>query len=80
VKDNGMKIVITGKGGVGKSTIASLLAHSLIKRGYKVLALDEDPQMNLAYSLGLSVDKIKNITPLNCAYDYIEEKNWGQTR
>jgi CO dehydrogenase maturation factor len=84
VKDNGMKIVITGKGGVGKSTIASLLAHSLIKRGYKVLALDEDPQMNLAYSLGLSVDKIKNITPLNCAYDYIEEKtgakpgsSWG---
>ncbi len=79
-----MKIVITGKGGVGKSTIASLLAHSLIKRGYKVLALDEDPQMNLAYSMGLSVDKIKDIIPLNCAYDYIEEKtgakpgtSWG---
>jgi CO dehydrogenase maturation factor len=52
VKDDGMKIVITGKGGVGKSTITSLLAHSFTKKGYKVLALDEDPQMNLAYSLG----------------------------
>ena len=79
-----MKIVVTGKGGVGKSTIVSLLAHSFIKKGYKVLALDEDPQMNLAYSLGLSVDKIKDITPLNCSYDYIEEKtgakpgsSWG---
>jgi CO dehydrogenase maturation factor len=79
-----MKIIVTGKGGVGKSTIVSLLAHTFLKMNYKVLTIDEDPQMNLAHSLGLPLEKMKNIVPLNCATEYIEEKtgakpgsSWG---
>lgn len=69
-----MKIVVTGKGGVGKTTITSLLAHTLVEKGYKVLAIDEDPQMNLPLTLGLSFLQSNNVVPLNSASEYIEEK------
>ncbi|MDY6820143.1 MAG: AAA family ATPase [Deferribacterota bacterium] len=84
MENNGKKIVVTGKGGVGKSTITSLLSLVLANSGCSVLALDADPQMNLPYTLGLPHDKIKEIIPLNKADDYIEEKtgarpgkSWG---
>lgn len=47
-----MKIAISGKGGVGKTTIAALLARSLAQRGVSVLAVDADPDANLALALG----------------------------
>ena len=52
-----MKIAISGKGGVGKSTVAAVLALMLAKRGGRVLALDCDPDANLAGALGLSANE-----------------------
>jgi CO dehydrogenase maturation factor len=49
-----MKIAITGKGGVGKTTVAALLAILFEKAGYSVLAIDADPDANLASTLGFS--------------------------
>ncbi|MCU0633197.1 MAG: AAA family ATPase, partial [Methanolinea sp.] len=51
---NGRKIrvVIAGKGGVGKTTLAALLAYTFSRQGTHVLAVDGDPQSNLAASLG----------------------------
>ena len=47
-----MKIAISGKGGVGKTTLASLLAKIFAEDGYSVLAIDADPDANLAVTLG----------------------------
>lgn len=49
-----MKIAISGKGGVGKTTFASLLARTLDKQGKSVLAIDADPDANLAAALGIA--------------------------
>jgi len=48
-----IKIAITGKGGVGKTTLSGTLARLLARDGYEVLAIDADPDMNLASSLGI---------------------------
>lgn len=47
-----MKLAITGKGGVGKTTLAALLAKAFSQAGHKVLAIDADPDANLAATLG----------------------------
>jgi CO dehydrogenase maturation factor len=47
-----MKIAVSGKGGVGKTTVAALLARALARRGQRVLAVDADPDANLALALG----------------------------
>jgi len=46
-----MKVALTGKGGVGKTTLAALLSLRLAGRGRKVLAVDADPDANLAAAL-----------------------------
>ena len=48
-----VKIAITGKGGVGKTTFSGTLARMLARDGYDVLAIDADADMNLASSLGI---------------------------
>jgi CO dehydrogenase maturation factor len=48
-----MKIAITGKGGVGKTTLAGTLARLMARDGMDVLAIDADPDMNLASALGI---------------------------
>jgi CO dehydrogenase maturation factor len=73
-KDQGIRIVITGKGGVGKTTITALLAHLFAGSGHTTLAVDEDPQMNLPYAIGIPRDEGDRIVPLSRNFDYVEEK------
>ncbi len=59
-----MKIAIAGKGGVGKTFIASGIAWSLARAGYTTLAIDADESPNLALSLGLSQEEAARIVPV----------------
>ena len=68
-----VRVVVTGKGGVGKTTLTALLARQLAGRGQRVLAVDADAQMNLARTVGLSAAAAAAITPLSHERDYIEE-------
>ncbi len=54
-----MKIAVSGKGGVGKTTFSSLLIRALDNQGKQVLAIDADPDANLAAAVGIKdADKI----------------------
>jgi len=70
--DKPIKIAITGKGGVGKTTLAALLCRSFSDRGYSVLAVDADPDSNLSSALGFPEDI--QITPLVEMKELIEER------
>jgi CO dehydrogenase maturation factor len=50
--DGTMKVAITGKGGVGKTTLTALLAQAYAESGREVLAVDADPSPCLAGALG----------------------------
>jgi len=56
IKTTGMKLAIVGKGGVGKTTLASALARQLAALGRSVVAVDADPDGNLASALGIPED------------------------
>ncbi len=70
----GSRMVVTGKGGVGKTTLVSCLAAVMARGGSRVLAVDADPQMNLARALGLDREAAARIVPLGDNADYVEEK------
>ena len=60
-----MKLAVSGKGGVGKTTFASLLIRTLSDQGKKVLAIDADPDANLAAGLGIEgADRIVPIAEM----------------
>ncbi len=52
--ERGLKLAISGKGGVGKSTLSALLAFQFAAQGDRVLAVDADPDTNLGAALGFS--------------------------
>ena len=59
------KIAVTGKGGVGKTTLTALMALRLAERGRKVLLVDADPNTTLAAALGFpSPDSIVPIADM----------------
>lgn len=58
------KIAVTGKGGVGKTTLAALLAHVYAAEGNTVLAIDADPAASLAFALGFPDELADQITPI----------------
>jgi len=70
----GLKIAISGKGGVGKSTIAAVWARLLASKGISVLAIDADPDANLASALGLPSQLRSTIVPLSRNEKLIEER------
>ena len=53
-----MKLAIVGKGGVGKTTLAAALAQRLAGRGQAVIAVNADPDGNLALALGVSGERM----------------------
>jgi len=67
-----MKIAVTGKGGVGKTTTVALMGRILRDSGHKVLAIDADPDMNLAGVLG--VPDTVDITPIVELKELIAER------
>lgn len=69
-----MKIAVTGKGGVGKTTLAAALCQVFSAEGKKVLAVDADPDANLATALGLSPREAASIRPIAEMTDLIEQR------
>ena len=69
-----MKIAITGKGGVGKTTISALLCYIYASEGKKVIAVDADPDANLASALGIPAEDIEKLRPIAELTDLIEER------
>lgn len=69
-----MKIAVTGKGGVGKTTVAATLAYLFAKDGFSVLALDADPDANLAQTLGIPYEQQKKIIPIAEMKELINER------
>jgi CO dehydrogenase maturation factor len=71
-----MKIAVTGKGGVGKTTLCCLLSRELQRRGGEVIAIDADPNTCLAASMGCpNADRIEPLVGLK---SLIEERTGAQ--
>jgi CO dehydrogenase maturation factor len=68
------KIAITGKGGVGKTTLAALLAHIYVEAGQPVIAIDADPAASLAYALGMPEELAAQVSPIAEMEDLIYER------
>jgi CO dehydrogenase maturation factor len=68
------KIAISGKGGVGKTTLAALLTHIYAERGRSVVAIDADPAGGLAEALGFPPDLVAQVTPVARMDELIYER------
>jgi CO dehydrogenase maturation factor len=68
-----MKIAITGKGGVGKTVLTGTLARLIAREGEDVVAIDADPDMNLASTIGIK----ENPVPLSELDKLIKERTGG---
>ncbi|NLS76280.1 MAG: AAA family ATPase [Chloroflexi bacterium] len=68
------KIAVSGKGGVGKTSFASLLAYVLTEQGNRVYAIDADPNATLAQALGFPPELAAQVTPIIEMDDLIEER------
>ena len=69
-----MKIAVTGKGGVGKTTFAATLARLYAEEGKNVLAADVDPDANLGLALGFSEEELDSIVPISKMQKLIQER------
>lgn len=69
-----MKIAITGKGGVGKTTFTATLARMYADEGKEVLAADVDPDANLGLALGFPEEELEQIIPISHMRKLVEER------
>ncbi len=71
-----MKLAVSGKGGVGKTTFSALLIRTLDEQGKHVLAIDADPDANLAAAVG--IEGAEDITPISEMKELIFERTGAQ--
>jgi CO dehydrogenase maturation factor len=69
-----LKLAITGKGGVGKTTLASVLARIYAAEGHSVLAIDADPDANLGAALGIPAKELDKLAPIAQMEELIQER------
>lgn len=69
-----MKIALSGKGGVGKTTLSALLAQVYADRGRDVLAVDADPSPCLAGALGFPEELRAQLHPISEMDELIAER------
>jgi CO dehydrogenase maturation factor len=69
-----MKLAVTGKGGVGKTIFSGTLARLLARDGHSVIAIDADPDMNLAFTIGIEETPV----PLSELDELIKERTGGR--
>jgi len=69
-----MKLAVTGKGGTGKTTVAGILACYFQNDGYQVLAVDADPDANLASAIGIPAEQARSIIPISHERQLIKER------
>ena len=69
-----MKVAVTGKGGVGKTTLSSTLARLYADEGRTVLAADVDPDANLGLALGLTQEEVNAIVPVSKMRELVMER------
>jgi CO dehydrogenase maturation factor len=69
-----MKIAVTGKGGVGKTTLSSVLSYLFASEGKQVISVDADPDANLASALGIPKEEAAKIRPIADLSEVIEER------
>ena len=72
-----MKIAISGKGGVGKTTFAANLANYLAEQGMRILAVDADPDASLGTVLGIPEDILAQLKPIVDMKELIEQRMGG---
>jgi len=78
MSDKGIKIAISGKGGVGKTSLSSLLAHIFAQEGKNVLAVDADPDANLGTALGFPEEKLADLTTIAEDKKLIKERTGAE--
>jgi CO dehydrogenase maturation factor len=69
-----MKIAISGKGGVGKTTLAGAICRYFAENGKRVLAVDADPDANLPSAIGIEPEKLSEIRPLAALKELVAER------
>jgi CO dehydrogenase maturation factor len=72
------KIAITGKGGVGKTTLTALLSHVYAERGQDIIAIDADPAGNLGLAFGLTAALDAELKPIAEMESLIYERTGAQ--
>ena len=75
-----MKLAISGKGGTGKSTLAAALSLLMAGKGWRVVAVDADPDGNLAAALGASPEEASRIVPISKQKELIEERTGAKVK